>query len=410
MAPHLARAHGMNTAQYREAHRLPRKLSLRAADLSRRASEQGKDRYASRPDIRAALADGPRHQNRTASAEGTRATANYPMVVQARRRGGQGHRAASRRRIEERAQGLGYTSLRDYFAAHHGAADTEIARALGLDRSTVKTWRTRLAEEAASEDLVDPGAPALQAVPGNGRPTVVTLTAFGETKTLADWSRDPRCPVSYFSLRRRVQASTGEDAEEIIMAHPARRPPSGGLTAFGETKSLADWARDPRCPVSYYGLRHRVRLLPDADAEMLITAPPGELTRPCRGCGKPLPVTGLSRCRPCHATRRRSDYASRRRAAMDAFPAEMRAELLQRVAAGRPLQSVCADLGVTMNRVNQFDAHLPGWREVLDHALRIGRDPNLPHGRDWTYTHHGCRCPDCRGAHDACRKEFRPSS
>jgi len=31
------------------------------------------------------------------------------------------------------------------------------------------------------------------------------------------------------------------------------------LTAFGETKSMADWARDPRCTVAYYSLRTRLR-------------------------------------------------------------------------------------------------------------------------------------------------------
>lgn len=39
----------------------------------------------------------------------------------------------------------------------------------------------------------------------NNRGNNVRLTAFGETKTCAEWARDSRCVVSYFTLRERVR-------------------------------------------------------------------------------------------------------------------------------------------------------------------------------------------------------------
>ncbi|MER5973313.1 MucR family transcriptional regulator [Streptomyces sp. NPDC002055] len=108
MAPHLKHAHAMTTAEYRQAHRLPRKLSLRAPDLTERARGQGRERFAAREDMQAAFAAGREMVVRAACGAGTRATADYPMVVEARRRGGQGHRRKSLQRIDAAAQSLGF--------------------------------------------------------------------------------------------------------------------------------------------------------------------------------------------------------------------------------------------------------------------------------------------------------------
>lgn len=48
------------------------------------------------------------------------------------------------------------------------------------------------------------------------RHDAVTLTAFGETKTTAAWSRDPRCSVTPDSLRKRLAAWAGVSHEDII--------------------------------------------------------------------------------------------------------------------------------------------------------------------------------------------------
>ncbi len=43
-------------------------------------------------------------------------------------------------------------------------------------------------------------------MPKSGRTFPFGLTAFGETKTLLAWSKDPRCTVSYPTIRKRVLA------------------------------------------------------------------------------------------------------------------------------------------------------------------------------------------------------------
>jgi DNA invertase Pin-like site-specific DNA recombinase len=154
LAPHLARAHGMSTGDYRQAHRLPRKLSLRAADLNERAREQGLARYAERPDIRAHMAAGRQAVDRANTAAGTRASAEFAMVRAARRRGGQGNKAAARRSIDQRAQKLGYDSVETYFAARPGAPIARMAAELGVARSTVSNWLRQQPQRDALADLV----------------------------------------------------------------------------------------------------------------------------------------------------------------------------------------------------------------------------------------------------------------
>jgi hypothetical protein len=74
-----------------------------------------------------------------------------------------------------------------------------------------------------------------------GRQRHTWLTAFGETKAIADWAEDERCVVMLGTLRKRLRQ--GWEAEQAITT-PRRQ--GHLLTAFGETKGLADWARDPR--------------------------------------------------------------------------------------------------------------------------------------------------------------------
>lgn len=143
LAPHLAQAHGTNTAQYREAHQLPRKLSLRAAAISERARQQGIDRYVHRPDIREAMTRGRTPAPETTAVTSSQETAMRPMVREARRRGGQGHAEAARRRMTARVEALGHATIADYFAARVGTSVAAMARELGIARSAVSAWRLR---------------------------------------------------------------------------------------------------------------------------------------------------------------------------------------------------------------------------------------------------------------------------
>lgn len=145
LAPHLTRAHGMNSADYREAHQLPRTLSLRATALTKRAREQGRDRYRQRPDIRANLDAGRMTAPDTPAVGSSRETALRPMVRQARRRGGQGKAAAEHRRMLEKLQAAGFTSLEEFLAARQGASVLAMARELGVPRMTLDGWIRRAA-------------------------------------------------------------------------------------------------------------------------------------------------------------------------------------------------------------------------------------------------------------------------
>lgn len=145
LAPHLARAHGTNTAQYREAHQLPRTLSLRAASLSEQARQQGASRYRQRPDIRANMEQGRTRAPDTTATASSQETAMRPMVRQARQRGGQGKAAAALQRITERVQACGFTDLSTYFAARSGASISAMARELDVSRRTISAWRGRSA-------------------------------------------------------------------------------------------------------------------------------------------------------------------------------------------------------------------------------------------------------------------------
>lgn len=89
----------------------------------------------------------------------------------------------------------------------------------------------------------------------NNRRDNVVLEAFGDSKTVAQWARDPRCQVSEQCLRLRVKRR-GWDAEKAILERP--KPQNLVVRAFGEERLLKEWAADPRCRVSRNCLYKRV--------------------------------------------------------------------------------------------------------------------------------------------------------
>ena len=104
------------------------------------------------------------------------------------------------------------------------------------------------------------------------------LEAFGESKSPYAWSHDRRCAVSVNTLRRRLRAGWNPEDALTASAQNGSRPPRVLVTAFGQTKSLAEWTRDPRCQIHIGGLRKRLgRGIP---AEVAITAPGFQLPPP----------------------------------------------------------------------------------------------------------------------------------
>ena len=103
------------------------------------------------------------------------------------------------------------------------------------------------------------GMPPEEAIGGESRASGLSVeersvTAFGETKTVQAWSRDPRCSVRAETIRRRIE--TGMDAESAI-ASP-KETGETAVTAWGETKRVSEWLEDARCVMTSNGLRTRL--------------------------------------------------------------------------------------------------------------------------------------------------------
>lgn len=61
-------------------------------------------------------------------------------------------------------------------------------------------------------------------VNSNNRSSNHFIAAFGETKTLAEWSRDPRCVVTYDCLKRRSRKGWPAEAALTYVVSPGVRP------------------------------------------------------------------------------------------------------------------------------------------------------------------------------------------
>jgi hypothetical protein len=98
------------------------------------------------------------------------------------------------------------------------------------------------------------------------------ITAFGETKTLSEWADDPRARAVYGVIEVRIRKFSW-DAETAISTPSAPFTFHEAVSAFDETKPLMEWSRDPRCRVTYCTLYRRI-LKHGWDAETAITRPP----------------------------------------------------------------------------------------------------------------------------------------
>jgi len=102
--------------------------------------------------------------------------------------------------------------------------------------------------------------------------------AFGEKKTLLDWARDPRCVVGYQIILKRLRAGIPLELGMSVKRFAFLDPRTIPLTAFGETKSIRGWARDPRCLVAYSTFLRRLHL--GEQLEDALRRPDNEVIRP----------------------------------------------------------------------------------------------------------------------------------
>lgn len=109
-----------------------------------------------------------------------------------------------------------------------------------------------------------------------GRP----VTAFGETKTPAEWAADARCQCCHHTLSARLRSGLSPEVAITASNDQLRRRGRRMLSAFGETKSLLAWLSDPRCRTSRWGLY--LRLAAGIDFEIALTSPPFTFAKPKR--------------------------------------------------------------------------------------------------------------------------------
>jgi hypothetical protein len=107
----------------------------------------------------------------------------------------------------------------------------------------------------------------------------VFITAFGETKIATDWSKDFRCVVNKRTLLGRFSKPNQWTKENAIIT-PANATfkeiqrnngSARQLKAFGEEKSMIEWSEDSRCKIGYSGLK--IRLKKGWDIEDAISHP-----------------------------------------------------------------------------------------------------------------------------------------
>lgn len=102
------------------------------------------------------------------------------------------------------------------------------------------------------------------------RRTSRRITAFGETKTVAEWFEDHRCQTTQASIYQRLKI--GWTAERAITEAYDGKYSKRDLTAYGETKCWTQWLHDERCRVGKTALLARIDR--GWDHEKAITTPP----------------------------------------------------------------------------------------------------------------------------------------
>ena len=146
--------------------------------------------------------------------------------------------------------------------------ETRLAQAWSRDERCAVPYSTLLYRLSAG-DMTPEQAITTPPTCGNGKQTMLQLTAFGETRTVAGWVRDSRCkvrrPVIYQRLRR------GWSSEDAITLPFRTNTKTVRYAAFGETKSLREWSRDQRCRVPLQTLQRRVH--EGIDFKYALTAP-----------------------------------------------------------------------------------------------------------------------------------------
>ncbi len=87
----------------------------------------------------------------------------------------------------------------------------------------------------------------------------IQVHAFGEEKSLFEWSKDRRSVVSHLTLASRLEAGWQPERAITTPAVKSIRQLEKLVSAFGESKSLLDWATDSRAQVPSRTILWRLR-------------------------------------------------------------------------------------------------------------------------------------------------------
>jgi hypothetical protein len=140
--------------------------------------------------------------------------------------------------------------------AEHIEPNTRWVTAFGERKSCMKWLKDPrcVVSNKVLRARLNEGMPPEEALTSLAAQQTRAVTAFGDTKTLSAWVRDARCQVGRLTLKARLR--NGWDTERALSTPPgATHPKTRLLTAFGETKSINAWIKDPRCVRSHYGVR-----------------------------------------------------------------------------------------------------------------------------------------------------------
>lgn len=153
------------------------------------------------------------------------------------------------------------------------------------DRRCVPKDVTTLSSRVRNHGMSD--QEALEMPVGQNVPDPVLLTYAGETKTIREWMKDPRCVVK---VRSTILTRLAKGwSHEKTLTHPVRAiNPSARVAkieAWGETKTITEWLEDERCKVDATTLRGRFNR-PGFSAEQAISVPAGRLSNAISAWGE----------------------------------------------------------------------------------------------------------------------------
>jgi len=146
-----------------------------------------------------------------------------------------------------------YTPIHNRYQ-HYGGPGITVCEAW-WDYPTFRKWAIRAGYRSGLQiDRINPNGPyeprncrwATPKEQQRNKRNNRNITYKGITKSLAEWAEDERCVVSYSILWERLE--NGWSFEKALLTPQRRANGYRLITAFGETKSITEWVQDPRCP------------------------------------------------------------------------------------------------------------------------------------------------------------------